>query len=341
MINPTWRISSAPLKIGAIAVASGLHAAAAVFLFAHDRIEMEGTAAASEARIGSSFKDMAVGTLTAAEPDEIAEPVAPPLNQAEDVPDQATVPEPDPIKEGSARDQIIQPPAPTVPENPLPAPIPKVTGGTLALQPSPETILSSETLTMEQPTSAAVQPVEKPTPNEVIQSNPDSGELTISKRPMLRDPKLETPVKPEAKPTRQASRQAPKPEAKPKTTPRGNAQQNGTRGSTSGQKQASAAQKSTGTAKTKAQGNAAANNFPGLVNRHLARIRKPRMNRSGNTDISFVLDASGRISSISVVRSSGHQQVDRAALNMIRRAAPFPKPPPGAQRRFSILIEID
>ncbi|MEL6647438.1 MAG: TonB family protein [Pseudomonadota bacterium] len=42
---------------------------------------------------------------------------------------------------------------------------------------------------------------------------------------------------------------------------------------------------------------------------------------------------------LSVSKSSGSARLDLAALSMVRRAAPFPAPPPGARRNFSINIQ--
>ncbi|MEO0634986.1 MAG: TonB family protein [Pseudomonadota bacterium] len=41
---------------------------------------------------------------------------------------------------------------------------------------------------------------------------------------------------------------------------------------------------------------------------------------------------------MSIRRSSGSAELDRAAIQMIQRAAPFPPPPPGAQRSFNMPI---
>jgi periplasmic protein TonB len=40
-----------------------------------------------------------------------------------------------------------------------------------------------------------------------------------------------------------------------------------------------------------------------------------------------------------VARSSSHPELDEMALDHVRRAAPFPAPPPGAQRDFRFEFE--
>lgn len=44
----------------------------------------------------------------------------------------------------------------------------------------------------------------------------------------------------------------------------------------------------------------------------------------GDVRVSFELDRTGRLESASVIRSSGHRLLDEAALDAIRRAAPYP-----------------
>ncbi|WP_312934552.1 TonB family protein [Pseudomonas sp.] len=66
--------------------------------------------------------------------------------------------------------------------------------------------------------------------------------------------------------------------------------------------------------------------------RHLAKYKDyPANARSRNlqgvTRMSFVVDAEGRVVSSSIVSGSGSAILDRATLDMLRRAQPLPKPP--------------
>jgi periplasmic protein TonB len=54
--------------------------------------------------------------------------------------------------------------------------------------------------------------------------------------------------------------------------------------------------------------------------------------------IGFVLDKSGRIASVSLLRSSGEADLDAESVALVNRPAPFPPPPPGAQVSFSIEV---
>ena len=54
--------------------------------------------------------------------------------------------------------------------------------------------------------------------------------------------------------------------------------------------------------------------------------------------IGFVLDESGRVASVSLLRSSGEADLDAESVAVVNRAAPFPPPPPGAQHSFAIEV---
>ncbi|MCW6508698.1 TonB family protein [Lichenifustis flavocetrariae] len=58
----------------------------------------------------------------------------------------------------------------------------------------------------------------------------------------------------------------------------------------------------------------------------------------GQAVVAFTLDDKGGLATLGIAVSSGHPDVDEAALDYIRHSAPFPPPPPGAQRSFSPAI---
>ncbi|MEL6414897.1 MAG: TonB family protein [Pseudomonadota bacterium] len=120
-----------------------------------------------------------------------------------------------------------------------------------------------------------------------------------------------------------------------------NSTQNAKRGNQSGSKKGRAAQtRSAPKRQSKKAGNAAASNYPGKVQADIARTRKKRAGARGTAHIRFTVTASGGLGSVRVSRGSGNSKVDRAAVAHIQRSAPFPKPPPGAQRTFVIPIEF-
>ncbi|GGF01326.1 TonB family protein [Stappia taiwanensis] len=101
---------------------------------------------------------------------------------------------------------------------------------------------------------------------------------------------------------------------------------------------------SRGGAKTRDAGNAARSNYPGLVRRKLGRsLRYPRSARrkglTGEVTVGFTVQSSGAATGVRVVRSSGSTILDRAALETVGRAAPFPRIPASTGKtrwRFTI-----
>jgi protein TonB len=80
--------------------------------------------------------------------------------------------------------------------------------------------------------------------------------------------------------------------------------------------------------------------------RVVARIRRfqryPRGAKSrgeeGVVSLSFVVNTSGAVVSSRLSRSSGSSELDQAALESLRRASPFPPPPPEIGRSISIPV---
>ena len=86
-----------------------------------------------------------------------------------------------------------------------------------------------------------------------------------------------------------------------------------------------------------AEGNAARSNYPGLVVSKLRRaLRYPasarRAGLRGEVLIHFVVSRNGNVGSVRVASSSGSPVLDRAAIDTVRRAAPFPAIPSSANR---------
>jgi periplasmic protein TonB len=85
---------------------------------------------------------------------------------------------------------------------------------------------------------------------------------------------------------------------------------------------------------------AAASAYRSSVIGHLASFKRyPPGARArgaqGNPAVSFSIDASGRVESVSLTRASGDPDIDAEIVAMVRRASPFPAPPPGAPHVFS------
>lgn len=120
--------------------------------------------------------------------------------------------------------------------------------------------------------------------------------------------------------------------------PQGNANQNARTGTATGA-ETNQRQANTGTGRSAESGNAAASNYPGQVMRQISRVRRPQVGSRGTAVVAFTISSSGGLAGLSLARSSGNGRLDQAAMGVIRRAAPFPAPPPGARRSFSINIK--
>ena len=59
-----------------------------------------------------------------------------------------------------------------------------------------------------------------------------------------------------------------------------------------------------------------------------------RQGQPGSAGVRFAIDEAGHLLSVEVVVASGIPTLDAEALAIVRKAAPFPPPPPGAQRTF-------
>jgi protein TonB len=86
-----------------------------------------------------------------------------------------------------------------------------------------------------------------------------------------------------------------------------------------------------------------ATNYAGLVSAHLRRHQQyPSEARSrgdqGTATVSFSLDGGGRVTSSRLVGGSGIASIDQEVLAMVRRASPFPAPPGGQGRSFTVPI---
>jgi protein TonB len=93
------------------------------------------------------------------------------------------------------------------------------------------------------------------------------------------------------------------------------------------------------------QSNAAAN-YSGRVAGHLGRHKQyPTAARAagsqGNASVSFSIDGGGRVTSVRLARSSGVGALDQEAVAMVRRASPFPAPPDGRGRSFTVPVRFN
>jgi protein TonB len=82
-----------------------------------------------------------------------------------------------------------------------------------------------------------------------------------------------------------------------------------------------------------------ASTYRAKVRAHLAAHKPAGGFGAGTVVVAFTLTRSGDVASARILRSRGIGRLDQAALNAVRRAAPFPKPPgrvKGARFHFAI-----
>ena len=268
-------------------------------------------------------------------------PVAPPVTEAVTEPARPTeaprLPvaaiEPAPLQ--PAADPTPPVAAPVVLPEPLAAD-PTATLALAAATPSaPPAQKPAEPVPAVAPSSLApVVPVEavKPLP-EPAKSEPAKSEA-VKPEPAKPEPKKADTPKPK-KPAKPAAAKAP---AAAQTNAKTSAPAAPAQGGAGGQSNVTALAGGAGRIGTgDAEGNSDVTNYPGQISRALRRAlyyppSAKRRRLTGETLVSFVVAKGGSASSIRVARSSGVPELDEAALETVRRAAPFPAIPPAARR---------
>lgn len=332
-------------KVLALLLACSAHGALALALMPDGPpIEIEGSDGAAEARLGSSFADMAAGTLSAETPEEptevepVEEAALTPVEPVEPTPaEPVETVQPEPAPPVTPQQAEPVPEAPLTAEAPLPVPDAPAEDAIVALAPPEET--------------AEVEPPEEltpPPPEETLEAEedetpePPTNALASSARPVERPENLaktEPEPEPRPEPQRQTRTTQTQPERRqPQAAPQGNAERNANAGQEAGSETATATRSGAG-GRSQQAGNAAASNYPGQVMRKLSRVPRPSMNVRGATVVAFRIGTNGGLAGASVARSSGSSALDSAALRVVQRAAPFPAPPAGAQRSFSVQIK--
>ena len=308
-------------KTLSIGVAASLVVGVSQLAQIDDSAKIAGGGAPAAAQLGTRFEDMAVGTLEAEPVEEITPTPEPePLETAEALPPTPALtvtptPAAEPMQAVKAEPMPVAPPPATAAQTPV---LPALT----PVETPPETTSATPTIT-------AVAPVP---PVETLTAEAEDDAPRLSQRPQRRDPERAAEAAKKAKPK-------PQPKPKPKQTTRGNAKRDNTKGAQTAARAGNAAQSGTRQRAAAPAGNAAASNYPGQVMSRIARVGKPRVRSRGTAVIAFSIGGGGQLAGARVARSSGSAALDQAALGIIRQAAPFPRPPAGAQRNFSIQIK--
>ena len=326
--------SSIVWKGATLALAIGVHGGLAVSLSSKTIVEIESDAGAQTAMLGNSFADLSAGVLVPSQAKAKLEPVEPIETKPVD-PSQFQ-------KAKQITNNITQ--RNVLSAQPKTIEIAYVAPRKVTLRPTLETVtsdvskhrqqrLQSTTLTTHQQ-AAMSQPSYESTPAKALKPQKaikaEEGEATTSvtrsPRPQKRSVELEN----------RAAVAKPKPKLKTKA---GNAKRNAKAGSSNGSKKARSKKQGRKTGATKRTGNAAASNYPGRVMARISSAGRPSVNVRGTAVVRFTINARGGLSSAGVVRSSGSRRLDNAAVQVIHNAIPFPRPPAGARRTFSINVQ--
>ena len=265
-----------------------------------EQIEIAG-AAPAPARLGNSFQDIAAGSAATTPPPDAQEPVSATAIAPDRQITAATAVEASvlPVASPVSAEPALTPQTPTLPRAPV-APTDKIAG--------------TEPVIVAAATAQTVRPRPRPEPQV---ARPSSAQPAAQ-------PAEQPPERPAEKAAEQPRASSPGPV---ETEQRGVAE-----GAAPGASDAAAA----GAKDAAEAGNAAASNYPGKVMRKINRTRKPSVGVRGTAIVGFKITADGGLGSVQILRSSGESRVDQAALDHLRRAAPFPAPPPGAERRFQV-----
>jgi protein TonB len=325
--------STAPDRaVIAAAVASfAVHAAVLIWMAVHGVFGEERAQGAADDRlliegipiefIESAPVPEAPPTEAAAETEAMAE-AEPPPEPIEDV--AAPPPESAPVAEAEREVAVAPEPAPA-PDRLLP---PEAETGELAARPEEAQPLAPEEPPPEEP--ALSRPVEEepppPDPDTVPtpRAKPERSEVAEVSPPPEPAKEPENPKETAAAPA--------KPAAPPPSAP--SAAQSAARSGGAG-----------GGGAAETAGNAAASAYRAKVAAQLKRKRfypnAARRDRlTGSTTVSFTLNASGKVTAVRVVRSSGKRILDEAAIEMVRRASPYPPIPPGLGNAITIQAPI-
>jgi periplasmic protein TonB len=266
----------------------------------------------------------------------------------------ASLPQPAPSPEPAASTEQAQPAAPEAKaSDPAPAPVPPTVSETPAPQVPP-----AEASPPPVPPVEAQTPPPTPAPNEAAPPPPEPPVRQAEPEKIMppaedlarreRAERLEKEKREEAERAvreraSRAAENAKRQEAQRQEAQRQEAQRQ------EAQRQAAQRQEVERQAQAKAAeaaANAAAvSAYRSSVIGHLASFKRyPPAARArgaqGNPSVSFSIDGSGRVVSVSLTRASGDPDIDAEIVAMVHRASPFPAPPPGAPHVFSAAVNF-
>ncbi|WP_353645678.1 TonB family protein [Mesorhizobium sp. WSM2239] len=294
-----------------------------------------------------------VNDANAAEPVETVEPAAPVAETVEPVEAATVEPETPAQTAPAAEPEAVEPtqqetatvaePAPEILATDTVQPVDDeniVAPSAQAVEPALEPTAEAAPAAPAGPvTEAPAETVAEPLPEETFET---LAAVAPIPEPRPEAPKPEKPVEKVEKKRATEKKEPAKPREQKTVEKRatgsgGNAKTDARRGQTDGQAKGNTASNSRGGSRQSATGNAAVSNYPGKIVSKLRRaLRYPaeakRNKLRGEVRVAFTVSAGGGVGGVRIVRSSGSPVLDKAAIETVRRAAPFPAIPEGAGR---------
>lgn len=306
----------------ALAVSGVVHAGVAFFLLSEpEAVEISGGGAVEIALAGNAFTDQ----VAAGEVQDTIEPVSHTAEvEAEAITAEAT--EAAPLQAAQPVEQSAAPAAESIEVSPV---------GSIGIAAErPEEVQPNETALAVSPAPQENTPTENPR-QEIKPDTPSETVTALANVPVPTPRPHYEPLK--AKPKKPEPQQARQPVKRQAAGSNGQGRQDSKRGTSRGAEQAVAARQGSVNARANTSGNAAISNYPGKIVAKLRRsLRYPsearRQRLRGEVHVRFIVTQGGGVGGISVVRSSGSPVLDRAAVETVQRAAPFPTIPAGAGR---------
>ncbi|SDF03398.1 outer membrane transport energization protein TonB [Celeribacter baekdonensis] len=181
-------------------------------------------------------------------------------------------------------------------------------------------------LDMRTPTEAPVPPKALvPDSPRVTAKAPQERIVAHTPPPKLAPPEVKKPPKPTTQPPSKS----------------GNAETNAKKGALAATPGGTNAQGSQKTAKPAAAdaGDGAVRSYQSQILRKIARVPKRSAGARGKAMVGLTITASGAISNVAIVQSSGHAEIDKVALVQVQRAGPFAPTPTGKPIKLVVRFE--
>lgn len=209
-----------------------------------------------------------------------------------------------------------------------------------------------EILTATTPAAAKVEEIAKPIaqaqPEPIKEIKPEplkpvEAKPVEEKKPELRKPEAKPVVEKEKPKAKTVKKTTAKKEQKKRKGQKANHDVDADRGRTDAKNKGKSAKDASRGAASREVGNAAADNYKGLVEKRLSRAQKRvRTRGEGSLVLSFTITADGGVSGARVSRSSGDPKLDQAGLTLLAKASPFPPIPAETGRKsWKMTVPID